>query len=142
MFVPGTVYRRRDLHETYGGQQQGGISTPANHLFIMLFTSDRGQDYGYRDGWNEDGVYIYTGEGQHGDMSFVRGNAAILHHMDSGKDLHLFEYEKTASGHIRSGYVRYIGSMKCVGYQEHTGIDGDAKARRIISFKLIQCATE
>lgn len=132
MFVPGTLYRRRDLHDRYGGQQQGGISTPANHPFIMLFTTDRGQDYGYRDGWNEEGVYIYTGEGQHGDMSLVRGNAAILHHADNGKDLHLFEYDNA-----RSGYVRYIGPMKCTGYQQHTGVDAAGKARKLISFKLI-----
>ena len=49
MFVQGQVYRRRDLHDQYGGQQQGGISTPANYPIILLFTCESGQQYGYAD---------------------------------------------------------------------------------------------
>ena len=49
MFVQGQVYRRRDLHDQYGGQQQGGISTPANHPIILLFTGKSGQQNGYAD---------------------------------------------------------------------------------------------
>ncbi len=37
MFKIGKIYRRADLHEQYGGQSQGGISTPRAHPFIMLF---------------------------------------------------------------------------------------------------------
>jgi hypothetical protein len=29
VFSPGQVYRRRELHKEFGGQGQGGISTPA-----------------------------------------------------------------------------------------------------------------
>ena len=43
---------------------------------------------------------LYTGEGQRGDMDFVRGNLAIRDHVANGKDLHLFEY-------VQTGYVRY-----------------------------------
>ena len=32
--------RRRDIHEVYGGQQQGGICTPQNAPFIFLFTGE------------------------------------------------------------------------------------------------------
>jgi hypothetical protein len=42
VFSPGQVYRRRDLHETFGGQRQGGISTPAKAPFIFLITGDSG----------------------------------------------------------------------------------------------------
>ena len=39
MFVPGNVYnRRRDIHSVYSGQEQGGISTPAAHPLIFIFT--------------------------------------------------------------------------------------------------------
>ncbi len=71
MFVLGNTYKRSDLHQKYGGQEQGGISTPSRHSFIMLFTGEQGQQYGYRDGWSEDGLFPYTGEGQRGDMPFV-----------------------------------------------------------------------
>jgi len=42
-FKPGRVYNRReDLHGHYGGQRQGGISTPADYDLIFLFTSAAG----------------------------------------------------------------------------------------------------
>ena len=31
MFIKGKVYVRREIHKLYGGQEQGGISTPADH---------------------------------------------------------------------------------------------------------------
>ena len=31
-----------------------------------------GIKFGYRDGWQPDGAYSYTGEGQIGDQAFVR----------------------------------------------------------------------
>lgn len=92
MFILGKIYKRRDLHESYGGQQQGGISTPSKHNFIMIFTGEQGQQYGYKDGWSEEGLFLYTGEGQKGDMNFVRGNLAINNHIRNGKDIYLFNY--------------------------------------------------
>ncbi len=50
-FVPGQIYRRRDLHERFGGQRQGGISTPKSSPFIFLITGDSGKQYGYADEW-------------------------------------------------------------------------------------------
>ncbi len=39
MFEVGRVYNRRlEIHEPYGGQRQGGISTPRDWPFIFLFT--------------------------------------------------------------------------------------------------------
>jgi hypothetical protein len=70
---------------------QGGISTPSKHDFIILFTSAMGEQYGYKDGWNEQG--LYTGEGQQGDMAFIRGNLAIRDHVENGKALHLLKKE-------------------------------------------------
>lgn len=49
LFVPGQSYRRRDLHKRWGGQRQGGISTPSRNNIILLFTGDAGQQHGYRD---------------------------------------------------------------------------------------------
>ena len=102
MFIQGHVYRRRDLHDQYGGQRQGGISTPSQHQLILLFTGESGEQHGYADGWSADGLFLYTGEGQQGDMAFIRGNAAIRDHIDNGKDLHLF-------AQVKKGYVRYLG---------------------------------
>ena len=63
-FVPRQHYRRAALHDCYGGQRQGGISTPAQSPIILLFSSPRGADFGYRDGQTSEGLYLYTGEGQ------------------------------------------------------------------------------
>lgn len=92
MFEVGQVYdRRREIHGPYRGQWQSGISTPADRPFIFLFTGETGEQYGYRDGWEENGVFLYTGEGQVEDQQFTHGNRAIRDHAKDGKDLHLFE---------------------------------------------------
>ena len=129
MFVIGETYRRRELHERFGGQWQGGISTPSAQHFIMLFAGEQGEHYGYQHGWSEDGVYLYSGVGQRGDMPFTRGNAAILEHATNGKALHLFENDS-------KGHVRYVGEMVCTGFQETRGPDIDSYDRRVIIFEL------
>lgn len=41
-FEVGRVYnRRRDIHERFGGQQQGGIITPANAYLVDEFFEGR-----------------------------------------------------------------------------------------------------
>ena len=129
MFVPGGIYRRRDLHGLFGGQRQGGISTPSAQNFIMLFAGEQAEHYGYQHGWSKEGVYLYAGVGQRGDMSFERGNAAILEHAINGKALHLFENDS-------KGYVRYVGEMVCAGFREIRGPDLDGNDRRVIIFEL------
>lgn len=129
MFVPGQEYVRREIHDQYGGQQQGGISTPAKHDFIMLFTGEQGEQYGYLDSWTTEGRFLYTGEGQVGDMSFVRGNRAVRDHQGDGKALHLFEYSQQR-------IVRYVGEMLCTGYRIREGPDAEGNLRNAIVFEL------
>lgn len=130
MFILGDIYKRSDLHRLYGGQKQGGISTPSGGKFLMLFTGETGLQYGYQDGWSEEGVFFYTGEGQRGDMLFVRGNLAIRDHVANGKDIHLLES-------VRKGDARYIGQMICTGFHGRRGPDIDGKQRSIIVFELM-----
>jgi len=130
MFIIGKVYKRRDLHQKYGGQAQGGISTPRDWPFIFIFTGEAGEQYGYRDGWNEDGVFLYTGEGQVGDMKFERGNRAIRDHIEDGKDLYLFKY-------VKQGHVRYEGQLMCQEHQVGEGPDKENNQRKIIVFELV-----
>ena len=40
MFVPGEVYKRRELHQRYGGQQQGGISSPKDYPNSSVFSPE------------------------------------------------------------------------------------------------------
>jgi len=130
MFEKNKIYNRRnDLHKKYGGQMQSGISTPSKHSFIMLFTSTTGEQYGYKDGWNTDGNFVYTGEGQEGDMSFIRGNLAIREHATHDKDIHLFKY-------VSIGYVKYIGRMAYHSHRITEGQDVNGNTRKIIIFTL------
>ena len=132
MFIPGSEYRRAEIHLQYGGQTQGGISTPRGHKLIFLFSSPNGSLYGYRDGWTPDGsYYLFSGEGQKGDMEFVRGNKAVRDHVAAGKDLHLFE-------HVRGGWYRYVGEMRLDGYYFQDNVpDVEGHARRAIIFRLV-----
>ena len=130
LFIPGQVYRRTDIHEQYGGQRQGGISTPQHHKIILLITGDSGRRYGYEDGWRNDGVYMYTGEGQYGDMQFVHGNRAIRDHVEEGRQLHLFEQQKSDKR-----FLRYLGEME-IGFEYRNAPDTAGKTRKAIVFKL------
>ncbi len=130
-FEVGRLYRRRQLHEDYGGQQRGGISTPARHPFILLFTGETGRPFGYADWWDADGLFHYYGEGQKGNMEFRAGNKAIRDHAKNGEDVHLFEITK------KSGYVRYLGEMVYVGHDlKGQTKDVDGHLRTAIVFRL------
>jgi 5-methylcytosine-specific restriction enzyme A len=131
-FEIGTAYKRRsDIHAKFGGQQQGGISTPRSKPFIFVFTGGEGERYGYRDEWDGNGVFRYTGEGQIGDMRFTGGNRAIRDHADNGKDLLLFETQG------KSKPVRYIGMFHCADYEVARGKDKKGDPRDIIVFHLV-----
>mgnify|MGYP000991000094 CR=1 FL=1 len=107
--IIGKEYKRKELHNYFGGQRQGGISTPRDHPMIFVFTNKRGKDFGYLDGWNDSGDFLYTGEGQKGDMKFQSGNKALRDHVTDGKRVFLFEDT------IKT-FVRCIAEINFVDY--------------------------
>lgn len=127
-FIVGQIYKRTDLHEKYGGQRQGGISTPAKFPYIFLFTGGSGEMYGYKDKWQGE-TFFYTGEGQIGHMEFVGGNRAIRNSISNGEDLHLFKI-------VKKGYVEYVGRMVYKGYKKESGVDVERHSRELIVFEL------
>ncbi|MCU1305251.1 MAG: nuclease [Candidatus Sulfotelmatobacter sp.] len=131
VFSPGQVYRRRELHDKFGGQRQGGISTPAKVPFVFLITGDSGKQHGYSDEWTEDGVFLYTGEGQHGDMRFAGGNRAIRDHLKNAKALQVFEQDKKDKR-----FLRYLGEMEYTQHAFRDAPDTDGKRRKAIVFHL------
>ena len=130
---PGRKLRRQALHQEIGGQQQGGISTPRDHPEVLLFTGAGGSEFGYSDSWTGDGRTLqYFGEGQRGDMAWVRGNLAVRDHGAQGRDLHLFEAEG-------AGLVEYLGQVDCGGWDYVEGVpDLDGMPRRAIVFQLLR----
>ena len=134
-FEVGALYsRRQDIHGRYGGQTQGGISTPSSSPFVILFTGEAGSQHGYMDHWEqEDGEDIlhYYGEGQTGDMQNVRGNRAILEHLKNNKRLLIFQ----SMG--KSQPYRFLGEFRFVYAYEESGIpDTKGNLRKAIVFKL------
>lgn len=127
-FVVGQTYRRRDIHAKYGGQRQGGISTPARVPFVFIFTGETGEQYGYRDDWTSAGTYLYTGEGQLGDMRFISGNRAIRDQKKNRKQLLLFKQ-------IKKGHVEFVGEMQYAGDQIRRGPDKNGREREVIVFE-------
>lgn len=136
-FQRDKVYNRRsDLHSKFGGQERGGVSTPRNAPAVFLFTGESGQQYGYSDGPDDSGVFLYTGEGQTGDMTFRGGNAAIRDHARNNKSLFLFEALGKGMG------CRFLGEYSCASYDFRTGPDRNGDDRRIIVFHLAPAGEE
>jgi 5-methylcytosine-specific restriction protein A len=130
VFELGKVYRRRDLHKEFRGQEQGGIVTPAGQPLIFLITGEAGLRYGYHDEEHADGTFLLYGEGQEGDMSFVRGNRAVRDHALNGRDLHLFEK-------VPPAHLRYRGQYVCAGYETVPDVpDVNEDLRTAIAFHL------
>ena len=124
----GKEYKRSQLHDAFGGNRQGGIASCAKADIVFLFTGETGEQYGYSDGW--DGEYfMYTGEGQTGDMVFARGNAAVRDHERNGKRLILMQTTQPT-------FVEVVGEFACVDYEYFETPDKDNISRRAIRFVL------
>lgn len=126
----GDVVRRQVLHGRFGGQEQGGISTPTGGKMVLLLANSVGLRYGYDyDGWKEDGSYHYTGQGQTGDQRFTATNRAVL---DPGRVIHLFEEAART-------VVRYVGLFKPDSnepYYRADALDAEKQLRSAIVFRL------
>jgi len=103
-FKVNQEYVRRDIHLQYGGNWQRGICPSAEYPFIFIFTGRGGSQHGYHDGWENEYVFGYTGEGQSGNMNYTRGNLALRDHVKTGKRVFLFQQ-------TRKAHVKYISEM-------------------------------
>jgi 5-methylcytosine-specific restriction protein A len=136
-FVPGRVYDRwSDINVPYGGSRQSGISSSSRTAAIFLFTGDTGEQYGYRDDFDADGVFSYTGEGQVGDMQLTKGNLAIATQAKDGRALHVFQSLAKGKGQ------RYIGEFTYVNHTFRRGPDREGNDRRVIVFHLVPVGRE
>lgn len=130
MFERGREYHRRsEIHGRFGGQEQGGISTPSKFPYIFIFSGDSGASHGYEDGWVDADTYRYTGQGQRGDMEFRLGNLAIRDHVANGKEIHLFE-------RTRKSFYRYEGQLEYMTHELIERPDTDHRLRTAIVFTL------
>ena len=128
--IKGKEYKRKELHDFFGGQRQGGIATPKEHPYIFIISSKRGKDHGYIDGWiDENKFFLYTGEGQNGDMDFKSGNKAIRDHCENRKKVLLFEETKKT-------FIELKAELKLIDYSFIQTLDSGNKNRKAIQFKF------
>lgn len=130
----GDTVRRREIHAAYGGQEQGGIVTPRSIPDILVITSpESGARHGYDafEGLQEDGSFLYTGEGQYGSQVFARGNLALRDAAETGRPIRLFTKQGTS--------VTYVGEFTTGDPAFTIAIipDSDKKSREGIIFKLV-----
>lgn len=130
---PGQSLLRKNLHQQFGGQQQGGISPSAQtpNIFIF-FDPEAGEKHGYYDDWQADGCLHYTGEGQRGDQEMKAGNAAIRRHKEDGRALRVFRGAR--------GTVTYEGQFELDEveplYRTDAPETDDGPLRQVIVFRL------
>lgn len=129
-FRLGQSYRRKEIHDQFGGIRYTGIAPCKDYPYILLFTGTEGEEHGYTDEFRNDGSFIYSGEGQEGDMEFTRGNKAIRDHHEDGRELHLFESKG-------DGMVSYVGEYEYVSHFEEQLPDTHGQMRKAIRFKLV-----
>ena len=128
--IKGKEYKRKELHDFFGGQRQGGIATPKEHPYIFIISSKRGKDHGYIDGWiDKNKFFLYTCEGQNGDMDFKSGNKAIRDHCENGKKVLLFEETKKT-------FIELKAELKLIDYSFIQTLDSGNKNRKAIQFKF------
>ena len=128
--IKGNEYKRKELHDFFGGQRQGGISTPKNHPYIFIISSKRGKDHGYVDGWiDENKYFLYTGEGQIGDMEFKGGNRAIRDHYENEKRILLFQETKKT-------FIELKEELELIDYSFIQTLDSENTNRKAIQFKF------
>jgi hypothetical protein len=128
---PGDELSRREVHERYGGRQQGGISPSRTAPVVMFFTDPAtGHQHGYYDGWDADGYFEYVGEGQTGDQRFVQGNKAILTHAADARSLEGFLANRSI--------VTYLGEFELVDtyFRDAHETGDETKIRQVIVFRL------
>jgi 5-methylcytosine-specific restriction enzyme A len=130
-FERGRRYsRQRDIHKPFGGSRQSGIAPSRRAPAIFIFTGESGEQFGYKDSFDLNGVFSYTGEGQVGDMVFTRGNLAIRDHAQTGRSIHLFQALP------RSEY-EYLGEFVYANHSFRVGRDRNGNDRRLIVFHLV-----
>ncbi len=128
-FIPDQIYKRSLIHDEYGGNRQSGISPSANNPYIFIFSGKSGAQYGYRDGWDNKNIFSYTGEGQEGDMQFVKGNLALREHKERGKRIFLFESEGNS-------FVKFVSEMEFFDADYFETPDKNGAIRKGIKFFL------
>ena len=130
---PGDKILRMELQAKFGGRTQGGIGPSKTSPNVLIFSDPgSGEQHGYVDGWQADGCFHYTGEGQYGDQQMKSGNRSIFDSVKEKRALRLFQGAR--------GTVRYIDEFELATNQPYYHTDapetGDGPTRSVIVFRM------
>ena len=133
----GETLVRRDLHLRWGGAWYGGMEPAPKAKSVFLFTEPQaGKSYGYQyDGFDSDGTFHYTGDGQVGDQDPASGgNRSLLATVDNGRAVRLFRSE--------SPNTTYLGRFVLADppYYTATARDREGALRTVLVFRLAPTA--
>lgn len=127
-FIPNKIYNRRnDIHKGYGGNWQSGICPSSQYPYIFIFSGKSGKQHGYKDGWANENIFEYTGEGQVGDMQFTKGNLALRDQLQTGKRVFLFES-------VDKGFVKFVCELEIFEFDYFETHDRNGDERIGIKF--------
>lgn len=96
----------------------------------MFHTEEPNQQF-YRDGFDRDGIYWYSGEGVAGDMTWNHTNRAIRDHAQSGCDLLFFERAQR-----KDGLWRFSNNLQYATHKIEPRPDKTGQIRSAIVFGL------
>lgn len=130
---PGERIERATLQAEYGGRTQGGIGPSRKSPNVLIFSDPiAGEPHGHYDGWQKDGCFHYTGEGQYGDQQIKSGNASILNHEAEGRALRVFVGAR--------GTVTYVDEFELNEARPYYWTDapetGGGPRRQVVVFRL------
>ncbi len=129
----GATLPRRELHARHGGAWYGGMEPAVASNSVFLFTNpSEGEAFGYKyDGWQPDGTFHYTGDGQLGPQNPAQGgNAALLAAASKGRTIRLFRSEQTMT--------TYLGAFELLNppYFNAPAPDREGWLRDVLVFRL------
>lgn len=129
----GKIYNQHDLISVFGGSflRVRGI-TPINSLNVIILVSFHTGRARYEDRISENGIIVYTGEGQTGDQKLTGRNKSIYTAKENGKSLLLFVVRSPSQ-------YTYYGEVELVDepyFENEIGFDG--QMRKAIKFNLMQ----
>jgi hypothetical protein len=132
---------RTGIQARHGGSASRGISAPAassgSRNIMLWWTVERGELYGYVDGWTETGdAFYFSGTGQEGDQHFdapYTENRRLRDHVSTGDSVRLLRY-------VAKNKVVYVGELRvdpADPWRWRDGYDRNGNPRRVIQFRLL-----
>ena len=136
----GTTMTRAERRAQFGGATMGGIQPSGRTPNVFLYmdpsvSTSHGYDY---DGWVDDSLLQYTGEGRLGEQRMVRNNKALLSHVQDQRAIRFFSVDGTKPN-SQEKLHQYIGEFRIDDEQPFLraeALDDEGELRTVVVFRL------